>query len=379
MSEIWREKEWDDEELACVAALAGLPGLGAARLTWLLGIDTRPSLVWRRVVEWRLPAQRPLPGRTASRWRTYAEKTSPTRVRERYDRAGVRILTPGSRDYPSRLFEDPEAPPVLFAVGDLRCLDGPTAAVVGTRRCTGYGRDAARLLGRRLAEAGVVVVSGLAAGIDVAAHRGALAARTAPVVGVAGTGLDVVYPPESRDVWAATRERGVLLSEAPLGHGGARWRFPERNRIMAALADVVVVVESPARGGSLITVDHAARRAVPVMAVPGPITSPTSAGPNRLVADGCGVVCDADDVLLELGVPLRPGPARRVSRGGGRPEPASGEDRRVLAAVDATPTAFDRVMARTEMAALDLASALYRLEADGWVRAGATGWERRPR
>jgi DNA processing protein len=198
-------------------------------------------------------------------------------------------------------------------------------------------------------------------------------------VGVAGTGLDVVYPPESRDVWSAVGARGLLLSEAPLGYGGGRWRFPERNRIMAALADVVVVVESPARGGSLITVDHAIKRSVPVMAVPGPITSPASAGSNRLLADGCGVVCDPDDVLLELGVRPLPRRARRTGPEPGRPEPSGQEDRRVLAAVDDTPTPFDRVLARTAMDALDLAAVLYRLEAEGWARSTAAGWERRPR
>ena len=377
MSELWREKEWDGEELACMASLAGLPLLGAPRLAWLLSLETLPSLVWRRVAEQRLPSDG-LPDGTVRKWRTHARKTSPMRVLDRCHRAGVRVMTPGCLDYPARLQEDPEAPPVLFALGDLELLERPTAAVVGTRRATGYGRDAARLIGRRLAEQGVVVVSGMASGIDVAAQRGAIAAGTGAVVGVAGTGLDTVYPPESRDVWNTARESGLLLSEAPLGYGGARWRFPERNRIMAALADVVVVVESPARGGSLITVDHALRRAVPVMAVPGPVTSPASAGSNRLLADGCGVVCDPDDVLLEIGVQPRERPRRPVDDGGKRPEPASDEDRGVLAALDTTPTAFDRVLARTGMAALDLASALYRLEAAGWARSTAAGWERRP-
>lgn len=377
MSEVWREKEWEGEELACTAALAGLPNLGASRLAWLLSLEALPSLVWRRVVEQRLPSDG-LPPDTARKWRAHARKTSPTRVLDRCQGAGVRVLTPGCLDYPARLQEDPEAPPVLFALGDLTLLERPTAAVVGTRRATGYGRDAARLIGRRLAEQGVVVVSGMASGIDVAAQRGAIAAGCG-VVGVAGTGLDKIYPPESRDVWNAARGRGLLLSEAPLGYGGGRWRFPERNRIMAALADVVVVVESPARGGSLITVDHALNRSVPVMAVPGPVTSPASAGSNRLLADGCGVVCGPDDVLLELGVEPRPRPRRPTTGGRRRPEPALEEDRTVLEAVDATPTAFDRVLDRTGMAPLELASALYRLEADGWVRAVAAGWERRPR
>ena len=160
-----------------------------------------------------------------------------------------------------------------------------------------------------------------------------------------------------------------------MGCAGNRWRFPERNRLMAAVADAVVVVETPVRGGSLSTVEHALRRDVPVMAVPGPITSNPSAGTNRLLADGAGVVCDADDVLVQIGLAAsRRG--RRSRRAPRRAEPAP-EDRPVLEALDPTPTPFDRVLARTGLGPLELASALYRLEAQGLARAGPGWWERR--
>ena len=367
-----------EDEIAHAAALAGLPKLDDGRLRWLMGLDPLPSKVWKRISDGRLPPTRELPRGTVGAWRRHVASTSPEQVMERCLRADVRVLTPACGDYPARLADDPQAPAVLFAHGDLGILDAPTATLVGTRRATGYGRDAARLLGRRLASEGVVVVSGMASGIDVASQRGALSACRAAVAGVAGSGLDVVYPPESRDVWRALGEHGLLLSEAPPGSPASWFRFPERNRIMAALADVLVVVETPARGGSLNTVDHAIRRNVPVMAVPGPITSNASLGTNRLLADGCGVAYDADEVLIQLGVTPRASGRGKEEGRARRPEPAP-EDRAVLEALDLTPTLFDTVMARTGIPPLELASALYRLEAAGWARSGPGWWERRVR
>src|SRR5262249_15322114 len=155
--------------------------------------------------------------------------------------------------------------------GSLAALDRPRVGLVGTRRCTPTGKSVARQLGRELAACGVAVVSGLAIGIDGCAHQGALAARAAPPVGVVGSRLDVVYPKSHRRLWDDVAAAGVLLSEAPLGAPPEPWRFPARNRILAALSDVVVVVESHAAGGSMHTVRAAVDRGIPVMAVPGSV------------------------------------------------------------------------------------------------------------
>ena len=157
-------------------------------------------------------------------------------------------------------------------------------------------------LGSGLAAAGVTVVSGLALGIDGAAHRGALAADGAPVVGVVGSGLDIVYPRGNRDLWDAVADAGTLLSEAPLGAEPEGWRFPARNRLLAALADVVVVVESKRAGGSMHTVEEAIRREVTVMAVPGSVRNPAAAGTNLLLSEGCAPACSTEDVLVALGL-----------------------------------------------------------------------------
>ena len=210
-------------------------------------------------------------------------------------------LAPRVPGVPGRLVEDRAAPEVLFGRGAFEQLDGPCVALVGTRAATHYGTGVAAELGAELSAAGIVVVSGLAAGIDSAAHEGALAPdRPTPPVAVVGGGVDVVYPASSRRLWARLNSSGGICSEAPSGAGPEAWRFPLRNRLIAALAHVVVVVESHISGGALHTVSAADERGVTVLAVPGSVKSPASAGTNSLIADGCGVARDAPDVLAAL-------------------------------------------------------------------------------
>jgi DNA processing protein len=274
----------------------------------------------------------------------------------------------GSAAYPAPLVDDIEPPAVLFMRGDPNAISGPRVAIVGTRDATRYGLDLAYELGRELAAAGVAIVSGLAVGIDGAAHSGALAADTAPPIGVVGSGLDVVYPRRNASLWRAVERRGVLLGEAPLGGPPERWRFPARNRVIAALADVVIVVESRETGGSMHTVAEAERRGRPVFAAPGPVRSATSGGTNRLLRDGANVVCDSGDVLVALGLssalcrPLRDP----------RPEPAPG-DTPVLDAIGWTPISLGGLAARTQQPLGQLALALNRLCDQGWL-VERSGW-----
>ena len=370
---------WLSED-AYAASLAGLPGLRPGRLRRLIGLGNGvPSDAWRIVAEGRMPADA-YAREVRSRWRAGVRDPAPAEVIERYRRTGVRVLVPGMGGYPKRLAEDPEAPAVLFAAGNLEALDGPTVGVVGTRSATGYGRDVAATFGRRLARAGVAVVSGLAAGIDVAAHRGVLSAGAegTPPVAVVGTGIDVVYPVSSAPVWEGVRRAGVIVSEAPLGAPASAWRFPYRNRIMAALSDVVVVVESHEKGGALITAGLAADRGRAVMAVPGPVTSAASGGSNSLIADGCLIARDVTDVLVCVGLAGGGVPAGGAHSGAGRktrPRPTP-EDRQVLAAIDPAPTTLEQVMVRTGRSPGELVLALDRLADTGWVRSGAGWWER---
>jgi DNA processing protein len=272
--------------------------------------------------------------------------------------------------YPERLRSDLEPPALLFARGRLPLVEATAVAIVGTRRCTGSGAGVARELGRELTEAGIAIVSGLALGIDGAAHRGVLDAGGAPV-GVVGSGLDVVYPSRHRDLWARVAADGVLLGEAPLGVRPAAWRFPARNRMIAALADVVVVVESHAAGGSMHTVHEAIERSRTVMAVPGSVRSPSAAGTNQLLAEGCPPVRDATDVLVALGLTA----ATRAAAPDPRVRPGS-LGRTVLAAFDWEPATLEHLAVRTGLPLPDLAVGLEALLAAGWVdRAG--GWYER--
>jgi DNA processing protein len=292
----------------------------------------------------------------------------------RHQLAGVGVASLGSAAYPAVLAADVEPPGVLFLRGDPGVVCGPRVAIVGTRRCTTYGADVAFDLGHDLAAAGVAVVSGLALGIDGAAHAGALASDGAPPIAVVGSGLDVVYPRRHRALWNEVERRGVVLSEAPLGALPERWRFPARNRLLAALADVVVVVESHEAGGSLLTVTEAQRRDRTVMAVPGPVRSSASAGTNRLLADGCAPACDASDVLLALGL----SPALARSARDDREPPEDG-DRAVLDALGWQPASFDQLLERTGLGLGALSLALSRLEAGGWLARRSTWYEQAAR
>ncbi|MBW3667713.1 MAG: DNA-processing protein DprA [Actinobacteria bacterium] len=346
----------------CAAALAGLPGMAPFRLRDLLA-DRSPAQAWAAVRE----------GEEGAEWQKVAAGVEVEAVAEAHTAAGVGVHVLGSPEYPTALADDAEAPAVLFSVGDLDAVRRPLVGVVGTRRCTHAGRQTARTFGVDLACAGVAVVSGLALGIDGAAHAGALEAADAggrPPVAVVGSGLDVVYPRRHARLWERVAEIGCLLSEWPLGVRPERWHFPARNRIIAALVDVLVVVESHAAGGSMHTVEAADARGRTVLAVPGPVRSPASEGTNRLLHDGHGPARDAADVLTALGL-ARPLPPRRRLRA-----VPDGTDGAVLDAVDWEPTSFEQIVARTGLGLGPVSAALARLEHDSWVAGDAGWWER---
>ncbi|HET9444503.1 MAG TPA: DNA-processing protein DprA [Acidimicrobiales bacterium] len=377
---------------AYAVALAALAGCGQGRLRALLA--TAPAgEVWADLRAGRLLGRPGLgaalgPGAAGlvERWRQQAASVDPAAGWRALVAAGVEVWVEGGPGYPAALVPDPAPPPLLFRQGDVAALDRPAVAIVGTRRCTGYGLDVARELGRDLAAVGITVVSGLALGIDGAAHEGALAAGGAPPVAVVGSGLDVVYPRRHARLWRRVREAGLLLSEAPLGAAPEAWRFPLRNRVIAALARVVVVVESHAAGGSLSTVQAALERDVPVMAVPGSVRSPSSVGTNRLLADGVAPVVDAQDVITALalqgvavarpragGPGTGPGGAAGPADAAGGPDPG---DDPVLHAVDWAPTATEDILRRTGAALGQVSTALTRLEMAGLVRSHGGWWER---
>lgn len=270
--------------------------------------------------------------------------------------------------YPDSLRDAPDAPWALIGRGSSKLLDGlelfEAVTIVGARRATTYGREIARELGRELAAAGMTVVSGLAFGIDGSAHRGAIdAGRT---IAVLGCGPDVAYPASHRSLWRQICERGLVVSELPPGATPWRWTFPARNRIMAALAGMTVVVEAAARSGSLITTDLAADLGRDLGAVPGPVNSRASDGPNGLLASGAHVIRDAQDVLDAM---LGPGQRQIEHRG---PELDHALES-VLAAVESGHSSCDAVATATGLPGPATASALSRLELLGYLNCSSLG------
>ncbi|MGD0942814.1 MAG: DNA-processing protein DprA [Acidimicrobiales bacterium] len=389
-------------DLAYAATLAGLVSMTPQRLQRLLrgrpaeqvftDLRTRARLASRLMRAESIPGHRAL--RTAQildAWRKAAIEANPALVWEQLSLSGTTVWRRGSPGYPARLAEDRAAPEVLFARGSIAQLDGPCVALVGTRSATYYGSSVAAELGANLSDAGVVVLSGLAAGIDAAAHEGALAPESpTPPVAVVGGGVDVVYPASSGRLWARLEAAGGILSEAPPGAAPERWRFPLRNRLIAALAHVVVVVESHKAGGALHTVAAADERGVTVLAVPGSVRSPASEGTNSLIADGCGMARDAADVLaaLELacaGDSRRLGPgvvaATRASAPRDTLPPVSARlsatEHSVLEALEDVAVSFELVCERSGLELATTAVALEHLAALGLAVRSGSGWERR--
>jgi DNA processing protein len=271
------------------------------------------------------------------------------------------LLTLADPAYPQALLTTPDPPPVLFAAGRTDLLNQPALAIVGSRNATQQGASNAEGFANALARAGLTIVSGLALGIDAAAHRGALAAEGgASTIGVVGTGVDVVYPASNRALINEIRGRGVIVSEFALRTPAIASNFPRRNRIIAGLARGVLVVEAALRSGSLITARLAAESGREVFAIPGSIHSPLARGCHRLIRDGAKLVESAQDVLEELGVGATAAPAAASAV-----EPELHPE--LLALLGYDPVDLDLLAQRSGRSAGELAGALLELELAQYV------------
>ena len=224
---------------------------------------------------------------------------------ERSAALGHVVLTPADADFPALLRSIPDPPPMLFARGNVELTNAEAVAIVGSRHHTRYGGDVAERLGKAAAEAGLVVVSGMARGLDAVAQLAAMTAGGRSI-GVLGTGVDIVYPACNHALYQRIARDGLLLSEHPPGLQPTAGAFPRRNRLISGLARALVVVEAAEGSGTLITVGTALEQGREVLAVPGPITSPTSRGTNRLLRDGATPLLDPADMLAALGVRSAP-------------------------------------------------------------------------
>ncbi len=293
-------------------------------------------------------------------------------------RAGADYLVAGDAGYPALLRETADPPIALYRLGAYAC-GHPCVAIVGSRRTTLYGQGVARRLASDLARLGYCVVSGLARGIDTAAHEGALQGG-GPTVAVLGTGLDLVYPPENVGLYRRIAETGAVLTEFPFGRRADRQSFAMRNRIVSGMSRAVVVVESDVDGGAMITARFAGEQGRLLFAVPGRIDQPTSAGCHQLLRDGATLFTKLDDLLEELAhfdgfepgrIPPREGePSVLETVGGGLGE----DERRVLAGLaDGSLLGTDSLAERTGLAAPAVASALLLLELKRLVARRADG------
>jgi DNA processing protein len=420
------------------AALACLPAVGPGWLVEVLAQHS-PKAAWELVRSGELcrPARSRLsPG--GPDWSETAGRLDVGSLWAYCQQGGIAVTWPRASGYPSALRSGPAPAGVLFSRGSVGLLEGrPCVALIGTRRCTPEGREVAYQLGYDLCAAGVVVVSGLALGIDGAAHAGALAAvrdaetdagpgAAGSTVGVAASGVDVVYPRQHAALWGEVARLGAIVSETPPGSPAQAWRFPSRNRIIAGLAQMVVVVECHASGGSWHTVEAAVRSGIEVGAVPGWVQSPASVGTNTLLHEGATPVRGAQDVLDALGifdrtgqpgrrqgqrpepgrtaaaasprpgqgkVSQRPGQGRVTEMGsapGSRPgpgaavpeargaEPRGPLDDRVLAAVTGRPLCLEEIVERSGLPVTAVVVALERFEEQGALR-GEAGWWARAR
>ncbi|MDB4952395.1 MAG: processing protein [Gemmatimonadetes bacterium] len=358
--------------------LALVPGIGAARISALLarfGSADRVLGAGAAQIE-ALPKFGPeLSARIAGA--SGAEGEERVRVAlEAMERAGAVAISPDDAAYPDAFRHLSDPPFLLFAAGNLELLGRPAIGVVGTRSPSDYGLRATRSLAGELASAGFLVVSGMAKGIDAAAHAASLDAG-AGTVGVLGNGIDVVYPPENRRLYARVRQEGLLVTELPPGAEPLSGNFPRRNRLIAALSEGVLVVEMGEKSGALHTVTCALELGREVFAVPGQIGAATSAGTNQLLKEGARLVTSAADVLEELrgvGSTVVPRPASSPKPGeelvaAPKPVPAdlAPEEARVLSALASEPRHVDDLAARADLAPSNVLAALLGLELRGLV------------
>jgi DNA processing protein len=355
-----------DNERIAYLALTLVPGLGPARLNTLLRAYTSPLGAHSAPIA-LLSA---LPG--FNRAIATAIKAMPLeagrKTVEDAARIGAEVLVPEDADYPALLRPIPDPPPVLFAVGDRTLLTRPAAAIVGSRDHSSYGADVCRALAAGAAQAGVVIVSGMARGLDAVAHTAALDCGGS-TIGVLGNGHGVIYPAANRRLYERVAEAGLLLSEFPPGERPSAGSFPRRNRLISGLSRVTVVVEAAAGSGALITAGTALDQGREVMAVPGNITSPVSVGTNGLIRDGAAPILEPGDLLQHfpelvaspLSTPIIPIRSRPL------PETLSFEERELVGLLGLDPIHPDELATRSKRPVGEVLGLLCGLELAGVV------------
>lgn len=373
------------DELAAWLRLTMEPDLGPAQARTLLAAIGLPQHIYEASVA---TLSKYLPTSLAAQLRQSASEDIAQRIQATLtwlEHPRHHLLTLADPQYPPSLLALHDPPLLLYVNGDPTQLQSPALAIVGARNATPGGRDNARAFARHLAERGWCIVSGLAHGIDAAAHEGALlaGAHAGGTIAVMGTGIDIVYPAANLQLAHRIAEHGTLVSEYPLGTPSLPHHFPQRNRIVAGLSQGVLVVEAAKQSGSLITARLAAESGREVFAIPGSIHSPLSRGCHALIRQGAKLVESGQDIDEEMGRPgkaeqstARPAKAR-PPRHSPAPEAQAAESNPVLLALGHDPTDADTLQTRSGLAAEHLNAALTQLELDGLIVRLADGrWQR---
>ncbi len=344
---------------ACIA-LNMLPTVGPVRLRKLLEIFAEPQRVLAAKRS-ELRAAEGIGNEVADQIANWESIVDLAAELDRIREFGAAVITQESPSYPKPLREIHAPPIVLYVWGELQERDHHAIGIIGARRTTHYGTESAKKLAYQLAYAGLTVISGLARGIDTAAHQGALAAK-GRTIAVIGSGLSKLYPPENRGLAEKIRDgNGAIVSEFSMEIEPDRQTFPMRNRIIAGWSHGVLVVEAGLNSGALITASQALEQGRSVYAVPGHINAPSAFGSNRLIQQGAKLVMDASDILDDLQILLpetKPSPEAAA-----RDLPAlSDEERRVYDAIESTETAIDDIGRKCQLPSATVSSALLRLE-----------------
>lgn len=348
-----------DERAKYSLVLCKAAGIGVVNFKRLVDYFKTPNAAWHAPTETLLQVCG-LDRLVIDKFIQYRQSIDVEVEWDRFLQSQIKMVTIDDELYPSILRHIHNPPPVLFYRGFLKKCEPLVIAIVGSRRCTTYGRHMAEQLASELAEHGFTVVSGLARGIDTAAHRGALkAGRT---IAVLGSGVDIVYPPENKALYQDISLTGAIISEYPPGTPPLAGHFPARNRLISGLATGVVVVEAAEKSGALITVDFALEQGRDVYAVPGCITNPSSKGPHKLIQQGAKLVACVEDILEDYGVKINKPP-----KSGDLSIELTLAEQELLNQMAMTPTGIEVIMSKSSKDAGLIHSMLLNLEIKGLI------------
>ena len=348
------------------------PGLGSRLAGNLLRRFGSPEEVFRASLT-ELEACR-LPSGPAQAIRSKSARKTAEAELDEVRKVGCRLLNWDESEYPKRLLEIYDPPPLLYVRGDVGALNRHSISMVGTRRPTPYGNQVAERLGHDLAEHGLAIVSGMARGIDCSAHQGACRATRGAAVGILGTGVDVIYPKDNKKLFAEVEKRGALVSEFPLGSHPAPENFPVRNRVIAGISLGTVVVQGAQYSGSLITARLAMEFGREVFGVPGNITAAVSFAPNQMIKQGAKLVTSWEDVIEELPTEIRAelfpiAETTREERASLFVNALSPAEKKIFSLLDTDEAIHvDELVEKTELNSSEVLAALCEMEMKGIAR-----------